>query len=784
LTGPILAKRWTRVLVLLAIFAGAVLARMVSLDILAERTPGFPIGFVDTLYHLRRVELVLQGNAVPPFDRYSTFPTGGDFDWPPLFDYLLAGASWVAGGGSPDRDVVHWTAAALAAIVGAMIVFPAYLVGCFVTARRGAGLLAAAAAAVFPFHVIYTAFGRPDHHGAETLLLGLCFYAFLRAEEAAIRSGATFRALVERGRRVPLGWAVACAASGVALLSVQTGAVLLLGIVSAYVLIRFLHGLAVRETREPILVAAFLAQGMAAPVLFLLTLLWGGHRRFEFVYNQPSVFQPTLYFLFAVFPLFLHALGRGLARLRLSGPAAIGAATAASVVAFLVAPLALSSGLLEAVRAASGWVAKEEIYLGTVRETQPLFFRDGELTLRPVWRYAGFAFPAGMLGLVALVASRVRRVRERGIGRAPGGGRGALFLALWTVSILVLAVQQLRFFNLVALQLCVLCGVLLAHVAAPRGGKVASALLALALLVPGGFLSWRVQHERYLTLEPFVGRACSWMRDRTPPAGNYMSPDRGARYGVMNNPAYGHHLVYLAARPAVSNPFFDLDGLARASRFFLATSEEEAVRAMDEARCRYAFLTMRCFDMHFFHPLLEDESRERWTREELTEARKIRLLGETPCAALYAFDGNREVDMVFGDETVRFDLLYDRFRLVYESAQELPSDSRLVPFRGESLPLVKVFERVVGASITGRAEPGVMVEVSIPVVVAGSGRRFEWVRSFVVPQDGRFGFHVPYACTEEEPGRIVVRGEGEPRAARVVVPEAAILAGGSLELSP
>ena len=269
---------------------------------------------------------------------------------------------------------------------------------------------------------------------------------------------------------------------------------------------------------------------------------------------------------------------------------------------------------------------------------------------------------------------------------------------------------------------------------------------------------------------------CRWLETETPETANYLDPSTAPEYGVMNNPAYGHHVVYLGKRPTVSNPFFDLDGLGRGADFFLADGEEAAVEAMESARCRYALLTMRCYDMWYYHSLLGEERREDWLAQPLTNERKQRLLAEGPCLALYFADAAGPESLMLADGPLEAANRFDRFRLVYESHETVPPDWPGVPFAGRAVAAAKVFELVEGARVEGRVGREASVELRVRVATR-TGRTFAWVRTAATGPDGAYSFLVPYAAAEDQATVTISVANRVLRAHSVAIPEEAVLEG-------
>jgi len=731
---------------------------------------GVPVGYVDSLYHLRRVELILLGGHVtPPPDPYSAWPTGGDFFWPPLFDYLLAAVTWVVTLGDPTRASIQWVGAIAPPLVASLIVWPVWSVA-HRAAGTVAGHVAALAIAVAPVHVVYSALGRADHHGVETLLfasyLALALALVQRCEERGAGLDSLVRRPGSRRARFPLGLLVACALAGFALVSVQMGAVLLAGIIPVYAGLRFCIAVARRDSCEPLLVATFAAQALATLLLVPGNAFWGGTRRFDLVYNQASMFQPVLYGLFALFSLYLLVFARHVAP-ALPRALAPPFAVAGGAVLFLVLPLALSPALLDAVLAAGGWVASREVYLTLVLETRSLLVRDGALTFEPLWEYGRLVIP---LGLAGCVVSLIRPPRSASARRAVG------FVAVWGLAALALSIDQVRFVSFLAAPMSVFCGILASSVFGTAGQpgppmqvrRLGLGALVLLLIGTSGLHEVRRRSRAFHSLDRARVEACRWLERNTPPPGDDLRPSREVDYGVLCHPAHGHHVLYFGRRPATANPFFDRDGIARTAAFLLATDAESAVRAMRSARCRYAFLTGGCTDIVKYASLLPDEERAAWESAGPGTPERAQRLACTPCVALYAASGNAASVSVDG-HPVEVEAAYDRFRLVYESP---PSATP---------PRVQIFELVEGARLAGATRPGALVELRVPVRTT-AGRAFEFARRTTAGRDGRFELVCPYA-SGTGPARVSVLSRHRPGPTlNVDIPEEAVLEGARIPL--
>jgi dolichyl-diphosphooligosaccharide--protein glycosyltransferase len=126
----------------------------------------------DAVFHMRLVENALFGDHFPRrlfFDAYTYFPHGTYLHFAPLFDQLLIFATWIIGLGSPTRALMEAVGAYYPAILGALVVFPVYIIGREVY-NKYAGLIAAIVVATLPGQFLSRSIiGFTDHHVGEVL---------------------------------------------------------------------------------------------------------------------------------------------------------------------------------------------------------------------------------------------------------------------------------------------------------------------------------------------------------------------------------------------------------------------------------------------------------------------------------------------------------------------------------------------------------------------------------------------------------------------------------------
>ena len=126
----------------------------------------------DAVYHMRLVENALFGDHFPRrlfFDAYTYFPHGNFLHFAPLFDQIIIFASWIIGLGSPTKALMDAVGAYYPAILGALTVFPVYIIGKEIC-NKYAGLVASLLVAILPGQFLQRSIlGFTDHHVGEAL---------------------------------------------------------------------------------------------------------------------------------------------------------------------------------------------------------------------------------------------------------------------------------------------------------------------------------------------------------------------------------------------------------------------------------------------------------------------------------------------------------------------------------------------------------------------------------------------------------------------------------------
>ena len=711
----------TRALTPLGLFALALVVRLLPWPTVLESGRVVFFG-MDAWYHARRIRLALANGGWPPsFDPYLNFPHGAQPIWSPLFDAMAAWMLWPIHA-LTGTDGLERAAALLPPVLGAACVV--------VTWRLARSLFDGAVAlvaglllSVLSAHYWYSQIGFLDHHVAVALAATLVLLVTTRT------LGATSL----------LPFAATGALAGVCLL-LWPGMLLHVGIA---VLGLGVACLAAGEDARPLRGLVVLNAVAWVVVLPLgLSSSWTGWSAFS-----PAVvsyFQPWMFGALAA-----HAAVCLVLWPRVPSGFAARAAVATGVgIVLLGSSTLVFPELLDGLDEARRWLTKDEVFQGMVKESKPLFVTElGLDATKAELRLSRFVY---LLPLALFFLARSAR------GEGDARRSSVLFLVFWVTALAVVTLLQKRFFNSLAPGYAIVLA--WAAVACWRARPTwlrdraalsvaaAAAVLALGLAPmlatyegPVGNLVARASGRPMTVPKNELSRrvliaTAEWIRDNTPPAGSFLDPGAAPEYGVLAAWTYGHLLKYVAERPTIVGNFGDDVGEANLRRVtaYFASREEHAVPILDDLRARYVL---------------------------------VRTLGAVPPDWLAGAAMRKRLSV---DDSPGL----EQHRLLYES--------RLA---GEYVDIgrseYRVFERVAGARIVGRAPPGATVGARFEYV-SNRGRRGVWRSEVVAGEDGHYTIRVPYASRGGPPG---VRPEGPYRVGtaaaseRVVVDETSVQTG-------
>lgn len=692
---------WTPARTLLALAAILALAAAVRLSPLPHVFREGGVTFLadgDPWYHVLRAREIAATGRVAWHDPGLNHPHGAEVPWPPLFDLLLAGAGWLAGGGAPDAAAVE----AAAAFVPVVLSLAGILVAvALARSLLGAGeaLVAGLVLALLPVHVHYGVVGRADQHVLESLLLTGMLLAYVRGTR-------------EGPRRLPWPEALAIGTLLAASFWTWLGSALHVAVLGALVAVT--HGAGDEElaSRSRRLVGG--ATGLGAVLMAVAVGLLGppgalGRVSLGGLSAFPAVLLAAACAACALLELLSRVPGGG--RGRRLAELALAAAAVAGLVALAVPGFAdaIGRGLAAAGRGNS-WYA-------SIREFHPLFLAPGARIadeLRSALARFGLVPLLALGGLVSLGAAWRRE---------PAARPAVLVLGTVGLAFAGLTAHMARFAYYAAVPLALLASAGVVAVArrterfgATVRAAAAGGLLLLSLapaaeaLGPGTWPSRRFD-DLARVLAPF--------RDG-------VLPEEGALLAPWDA---GHHARYLSGRPVVASPFGTEGGagaMEDMAAFFLAGTPEDAGEVLRRRRIRWV--------------LLEEPA-----NEVLIAAA---IAGRDPAPVVLAGDRVRGFGLRTGPS-------YDRLvavRLFHRAGSATPRQPEAL----------EGFRLVHEVGVAGREPgfrllevvPGALVEVlgaSAGTEVFAHARlatplgEVPWVARSLAGEDGRARFRLPYA---------------------------------------
>lgn len=692
----------------------------------------------DSAYHLLRILRTAERfPRVPTFDPDMNWPTGGASPWADGFD--VGGAAFVlalGGAGSPQRAAL--LAALYPVVLGLLVVWAAVALARGVApepVRAPVALASGLLAGLLPQGVAASRFARVDHHVLEALaMVLLARWALTRpAGEDPLRRRARFEvegALLSAGAVYVFTGATVYVALAAAVLMAST-----LGERGAWP--------ACGSGSPALICGGGLAAALSLPAI-------SGHGLW-LSFAFPSLLQPAL----------VAAAGAGLGLAALAarvlpgaGPVARAAATLAAVAACAAAAAVIWPGLgSEVARGIGGWLFHRDPWLSRVDEFQPLWSHPA---YGGIWG-APYQFfgAAGWLAPLSLALGGAEAARA---GRARGLGFAAMATGLFLLTLL-----QIRFGRVFAPFLAVATALALAWlagVAAAAAGRQREAGAAV-LLAAVGLAAADPRLRTRLAVPPPTGpdaiqSAALDLRDG-------VRPPRGGGPGVATSWELGHQVEAIAGRPVVANGFgsyLDPAGFQEMER--LGEGSEAQLYATLERR-DLGFLVAGAATMPGRGPGSGAGGLfERGEGGAVVLGRAY--LRQVPLSPL----------VVAGSGVPALDVRHlARLLPRFASAQRVAGISF-------SLPVLWVYERVPGATLSGTAPPGARVLAELPFREHGWPHVYRaWTDAGA---DGRWDLVVPIPTGFARPtlwtgpSWLLRAGDGAP--VPVAVPEGAVRAGG------
>lgn len=747
----------------------------------------------DGVYHMRLLENDLLGGHFPHhifFDVFTNFPHGGYNSVAPFYDQFLAFIIWIVSFGNPTVGLINTIAPFYPAVMGALVSILAYFIGKALWGKP-AGLFSALFLSLSVPFLFRSLLGSTDHHVAEVFLTTMMMMFFIFSIKAE-----------KNKKRFWLFTVLAGLSMGIYLLT-WLGGVLFIFIIFAFIVIRHLLDF---FTDKPY--SDYNLKGGITIFLIALALILLYFRSSFFYINIYNFKHFIILVLGAASLLFLRQLTIFIKDRKLRKRSLLTISIAVLVLFLILAKIILPSvfdSLWEIFMAAQTGMSPNEDAKSTVLEMIPLGFGG----LSNVYSTMFYLFLAG-LGLIIYSFFKSRKpdylllivwsliiLFMTGVIPFFGARRYTYYLSV-NVSLLVgfLTVKALKFGWK---------GLRLNEDFSPRPEFKPYLLIApilvlanivLLLVYPfpfnAGFSFPKVLPDivhRPLVLAkegPYYLRKdwygfFDWLKENTPDPGvdyyalyspeDFSYPEEA--YGILARWDIGHALVYYSHRIPVSNPFHQ--GLGRKEGgeiknlgegvFFLETDEEKAISYLDELRAKYVVTDYDSAD-----PRGITVARIKWVQGNFEG---YWLEGEDPTkepnkfdnsiiARMHFLDGSEETTQreVDGEMLEFYIKPLDHFRLIYESETNIIED----------INLIKLFEYVKGAKITGKAKGEVLLSLKVKT---NQDREFYYNKT-IEAKGGYFETIVPYQ------GNYVLTVQG--REAEVEVEEEDVLKGNTISL--
>lgn len=762
----------------------------------------------DSVFHMRLVENTI--HFFPHrifFDAFTLYPYGNPLHWGPLFDQLIAFLALVAGfifnGGLPAQSTIDTIGAFFPAIMGALIVFPVFIIGRELKDEK-AGLIGAFLTAIFPGQFLERSLmGFMDNHVAEVFYLTIMMMFFIIAIKKA--ESITFDRWLNSDWSVlktPLSYSLLAGIFFGAYLLNWTNGVFFAVVFGIFILTQYIIDHFKGKPTEYLGVVGVIAYLVAFILMLPYAKISNG-----FSSNYYSLLHLTVTGGGAAIFAFLTIVSREMNKRELSGKYFLG---------FVVVTVVVGLGII--------WIFLPDLYYQTagnwkfifegrsgggltIAEASPIC---GEVSLFALvscdnaFAQFGYNYFLATLTILLLGYYIIKRAKAE-----------YTLIAVWSIFVLAIMLAQNRFAYYYSVNVAILVGFLCSIVMDLADWKVFSndliyslkkiniyhiASLVIVVAITGflpagaspyqsscGGWPWSCEKTQWGAIgegETEWHDALTWMRYNTPepdlpyysiyeppPAGqptyNYSKND----YGVMSWWDYGHIITYWGHRIPNANPFQAGIGggdshAPGASTFLIAQTEDDANTVLGKlgingepgaryvlsnAYMAYAILTV-------FVEWDVGNSQEYYTSVQTNQGNQMvptLKYYDTMESRLHIFDTGGDIKRNING--------LKSYRLVHESTA--------APwFRGGNLEkfykyiynllyegsltvedsgYAKIFEHVKGAKITGRAPPNTTVTIS-NTIKTNIGRTIQYSQK--TSSEETYEFTVPYSTEGPIPG--------------------------------
>lgn len=560
---------------------------------------------VDPWYHMRLVENLLHHFPhIISFDPYTFYPYGQNVAFAPFYDFIIALSAWIIGLGHPSKQVIETVGAYFPAILGALAIFPVYVLGKDLF-NRNVGLISAALISILPGEFLARSLlGFTDHHVAEVLLSTITVLFFVKALKSAGRD-LSFRQLFTKDGRDFKNTLIYSLLAGIALASYilsWTAALLLIFVLFFYMVIQYIICHLRNEPSDYLcLITTF------SFLLALIIIIPFSHRGFLGELHIPVLVICILT------SLVLSGISKLMIRKKINRflyPFTVAGLALVCLGIFLF----LDPDLLKSM------FDKFSVFLPTktsltVGEARPVLYPYGVFSLpHAMWNYFTTAFLFALASLFWLIYDVGKRGRPE-----------KTLLLVWSLLMLIAMLGQRRFAYYFAINVALLgglvCGKMIEWSSLRKPGSrptvviglskdkirqfVAVAVIFLAAFCPNMRQAIAVarQSAGLVSISQDWYHSLQWMRTNTPDPFHdpdfyyalYKKPESGkvyeypeSAYGVMSWWDYGHWITYVAHRIPNTNPH--QRGAKEAAKFLTAPDESMANNILNKLASKYVII--------------------------------------------------------------------------------------------------------------------------------------------------------------------------------------------------
>ena len=649
----------------------------------------------DPYYHMWRVISYI--DMFPKtffFDSFINYPYGVVVGWPPLFDQTIALISIILGLGKPSAYLVESVGAFVPVLLGVLSIIVIYFLAKEIFNERIA-LYSSLIFAVLPAHAQISFLGFTDHHVAEVLLSALSYLFFIRALKTNKHSTAAISGIL----------------IGLSFLT-WVGAPIFIGIILTYITIQFILDNKSKVESDHLLKIGTISFSIAFFTIILF-YLWTPWQK-EIQGGTLSYFQPIYVFISLIIVLISGMTSKIMKDQKWFFYPSIIIVLFASFFYILAYTLpSFYDNLLNGIE----YLLRDAPVLKQIIEAQPLFytfegtFLGWQFFSNPVWYSFAFGFYFAIIGFFLLLYYHRTRI-----------DKGTLFLVIWTLIVLALALWQRRFTYSLAVNVAILSGFLIDKIRS-FSLKPYYIIVILILVIPNSVLAYNMAQSPPRPSDDWYD-SLIWLRENTP------DPGKPPQYGIMTWWDYGNWILYISKRPVVANNF--QIGGDEAARFFVAPDETIGNTIMDKRKARYVIVDRRMGLNKFKQG---DELVLKGTFMTV-----LSFADKNP--AMYLDKYNLPNDNYFQTMYARMHVFdgngLKNYRMIYES-KETHYDLFDKPTKN-----IKIFEYVMGAKIEGKVTSKRTASIS-GQIITNQGRIFDYSEEAKVDENGYFEFIVPYS---------------------------------------